>query len=142
MSDWAREPNEFGLEPLLRVNQRAVVLRAGPDEGYAAVAPVGGRVRMTGVQRSGGAAGGAGAVSGAGPDGAAGEMVAIVGESGAGKSSLLHLLAALDTAYGGRGLVWGGPVERDVGAGGFGVSEPEDGVCVAVSLSAAGVYCG
>jgi lipoprotein-releasing system ATP-binding protein len=36
----------------------------------------------------------------------AGEMVAIVGESGAGKSSLLHLLAALDTASSGE--VWYG----------------------------------
>ena len=35
---------------------------------------------------------------------AAGEMVAIVGESGAGKSSLLHLLAALDRPSGGE--VW------------------------------------
>jgi lipoprotein-releasing system ATP-binding protein len=35
---------------------------------------------------------------------AAGEMVAIVGESGAGKSSLLHLLAALDTPTAGE--VW------------------------------------
>lgn len=34
----------------------------------------------------------------------AGEMVAIVGESGAGKSSLLHLLAALDRAT--EGEVW------------------------------------
>ncbi len=34
-----------------------------------------------------------------------GEMVAIVGESGAGKSSLLHLLAALDTATAGEVLV-------------------------------------
>ena len=38
---------------------------------------------------------------------AAGEMVAIVGESGAGKSSLLHLLAALDTPTSGE--VWCGP---------------------------------
>jgi lipoprotein-releasing system ATP-binding protein len=37
---------------------------------------------------------------------AAGEMVAIVGESGAGKSSLLHLLAALDTPTSGE--VWCG----------------------------------
>src|SRR6202046_4899756 len=36
----------------------------------------------------------------------AGEMVAIVGESGAGKSSLLHLLAALDTPT--AGDVWCG----------------------------------
>ena len=32
---------------------------------------------------------------------AAGEMVAVIGDSGAGKSSLLHLLAALDTATSG-----------------------------------------
>lgn len=37
---------------------------------------------------------------------ASGEMVAIVGESGAGKSSLLHLLAALDTPTSGE--VWCG----------------------------------
>lgn len=37
---------------------------------------------------------------------ASGEMVAIVGESGAGKSSLLHLLAALDTPTAGE--VWCG----------------------------------
>ncbi len=36
----------------------------------------------------------------------AGEMVAIVGESGAGKSSLLHLLAALDRPT--AGDVWCG----------------------------------
>jgi len=36
----------------------------------------------------------------------AGDMVAIVGESGAGKSSLLHLLAALDTPTAGE--VWCG----------------------------------
>jgi lipoprotein-releasing system ATP-binding protein len=36
----------------------------------------------------------------------AGEMVAVVGESGAGKSSLLHLLAALDTPTAGE--VWCG----------------------------------
>ncbi len=37
---------------------------------------------------------------------AAGEMVAVVGESGAGKSSLLHLLAALDRPTAGE--VWCG----------------------------------
>lgn len=39
---------------------------------------------------------------------AAGEMVAVVGESGAGKSSLLHLLAALDRPTAGE--VWCGAV--------------------------------
>ncbi len=43
---------------------------------------------------------------------AVGEMVAIVGESGAGKSSLLHLLAALDRPSGGE--VW--IAERRLGA--------------------------
>ena len=51
---------------------------------------------------------------------AAGEMVAIVGESGAGKSSLLHLLAALDRPSGGE--VWvagrrlGGMTPKDASA--------------------------
>ena len=40
---------------------------------------------------------------------AAGEMVAVVGESGAGKSSLLHLLAALDTPTSGE--VWCGEMQ-------------------------------
>jgi lipoprotein-releasing system ATP-binding protein len=40
---------------------------------------------------------------------AAGEMVAIVGESGAGKSSLLHLLAALDRPTAGE--VWCGAID-------------------------------
>ncbi len=39
----------------------------------------------------------------------AGEMVAVVGESGAGKSSLLHLLAALDSPTAGK--VWCGEIE-------------------------------
>ncbi len=41
----------------------------------------------------------------------AGEMVAIVGESGAGKSSLLHLLAALDRPS--EGAVWFGETRVD-----------------------------
>lgn len=40
---------------------------------------------------------------------ASGEMVAVVGESGAGKSSLLHILAAMDTAT--TGQVWCGATE-------------------------------
>src|SRR5580692_4858747 len=43
---------------------------------------------------------------------AAGEMVAIVGESGAGKSSLLHLLAALDSPTAGEIVCNGKPVSR------------------------------
>src|ERR1700744_6287590 len=43
---------------------------------------------------------------------AAGEMVAIVGESGAGKSSLLHLLAALDTPTAGEIVCNGKPVSH------------------------------
>jgi lipoprotein-releasing system ATP-binding protein len=43
---------------------------------------------------------------------AAGEMVAIVGESGAGKSSLLHLLAALDRPTAGEIFCEGKPISR------------------------------
>ena len=46
---------------------------------------------------------------------AAGEMVAIVGESGAGKSSLLHLLAALDTPT--EGDVWVGEAGQEIRLG-------------------------
>jgi len=42
----------------------------------------------------------------------AGEMVAIVGESGAGKSSLLHLLAALDRPTAGEIVCNGRPISR------------------------------
>ena len=73
----------------------------------------------------------------------AGEMVAIVGESGSGKSSLLHLLAALDRPTAGE--VWCGETAAKQGrrverAAGGGVSQPRGGICVAVPLSAAGVY--
>ena len=87
---------EGGLEPLPVVRERTVVMRAvGLTKIYAAIS------------------------EGAGPERPAlelfrgldlkihaGEMVAIVGESGAGKSSLLHLLAALDTPTAGE--VWCG----------------------------------
>jgi lipoprotein-releasing system ATP-binding protein len=53
----------------------------------------------------------------------AGEMVAVVGESGAGKSSLLHLLAALDTPTAGE--VWCG--ETNVAGPGKGLSAREAG---------------
>jgi lipoprotein-releasing system ATP-binding protein len=90
--------NDSGLQPLPAVRERTVVMRAeGLTKAYPAVS------------------GGAGAERGAlelfrGLDLKvhAGEMVAIVGESGAGKSSLLHLLAALDTPTAGE--VWCGEV--------------------------------
>jgi lipoprotein-releasing system ATP-binding protein len=43
---------------------------------------------------------------------AAGEMIAIVGESGAGKSSLLHLLAALDRPTAGEIFCNGNPISQ------------------------------
>ncbi len=66
-------------------------------------------------------------------------MVAVVGESGAGKSSLLHLLAALDRPTAGE--VWCGEtnVTRPECAGeAGGVSQSGDWVRVAVPLPAAG----
>lgn len=82
------------LEPFLPLAGREVVLRAdGLTKTYPAVSGVAGRgdvVLFRGLDL---------AVR-------AGEMVAIVGESGAGKSSLLHLLAALDRPTSGE--VWCG----------------------------------
>src|ERR1700687_2550649 len=97
------EPNngayEFGWEPFPLVTGRAVVLRAvGLTKTYAAVARAG----------SGQTAGAAPVLElfrGLDLTVHAGEMVAIVGESGAGKSSLLHLLAELDKATAGEGRV-------------------------------------
>jgi lipoprotein-releasing system ATP-binding protein len=90
----SRFENEGSLEPLPVVTEPAVVLRAvGLTKSYAAVSD---------------AAGGRALELFRGLDLAvhAGEMVAIVGESGAGKSSLLHLLAALDKPTAGE--VWVG----------------------------------
>ncbi len=87
-----------GLQPLPGVTERVAVLRAeGLTKIYAAVSGA-----------RGDAAGRGELELFRGLDLAvyAGEMVAIVGESGAGKSSLLHLLAALDTPTAGE--VWCG----------------------------------
>lgn len=91
MSDATQPRYEGPLEPLPTTEQ-AVVLRAVElTKSYAAVS---------------GKAGGAAVELFRGLDLAihAGELVAIVGESGAGKSSLLHLLAALDKPTAGE--VW------------------------------------
>jgi lipoprotein-releasing system ATP-binding protein len=91
-----RFENEGTLEPLPVVRERTVVMRAvGLTKTYAAVA---------GKSGSGRAA--LELFRGLDLKVHAGEMVAIVGESGAGKSSLLHLLAALDTPTAGE--VWCG----------------------------------
>ena len=92
------------LEPLLPGTGSPVVLRAeGLRKAYAAVA--------AGAGRSTGRAAGRGELElfrGLNLEVRAGEMVAIVGESGAGKSSLLHLLAALDRPTAGE--VWCGEI--------------------------------
>jgi lipoprotein-releasing system ATP-binding protein len=85
------------LEPFPRLMERAVVMRAVElTKTYAAVSKTGAT----------GARGDVELFRGLNLTVHAGEMVAIVGESGVGKSSLLHLLAALDRPTGGE--VWFG----------------------------------
>src|SRR5258705_4708319 len=87
---------EGGLEPLPVVRERAVVMRTvGLTKVFAAVSEGAGSARPA-----------LELFRGLDVNVYAGEMVAIVGESGAGKSSLLHLLAALDMPTAGE--VWCG----------------------------------
>ena len=89
--------NESGSEPFLSEMERGVVMRAvGLTKAYPAVE----RVGVAGTR------GDVELFRGLDLAVQAGEMVAIVGESGTGKSSLLHLLAALDRPTAGE--VWFG----------------------------------
>ena len=84
-----RFENEGSLEPLPRMAETVVLRAVGLTKTYAAVSAAGGALEL---------------FRGLDLTIHAGEMVAIVGESGAGKSSLLHLLAALDKPTAGE--VW------------------------------------
>ena len=108
MTDVNRVADESRLEPLPVVTEPEVVLRA---EGLTKIYPaVTGRVGSGDVEL----------FRGLDLEVRAGEMVSIVGESGAGKSSLLHLLAALDWPTAGE--VWFG-AERLSGLSGRQASE-------------------
>ncbi len=108
MTEVNRVADESRLEPLPVVTGPEVVLRAeGLTKTYPAVS---GRVGSGDVEL----------FRGLDLEVRAGEMVSIVGESGAGKSSLLHLLAALDRPTAGE--VWFG-AERLGGFSGRQASE-------------------
>ncbi len=94
MSEVGGGESGYDLEPFAPEKERAVVMRAvGLTKTYAAVSGAAGRGDVE-------------LFRGLDLTVHAGEMVAIVGESGAGKSSLLHLLAALDRPTAGE--VWFG----------------------------------
>jgi lipoprotein-releasing system ATP-binding protein len=96
MSEANAEIDAYGLEPFLTNEARAVALRAvGLTKTYPAVSSSAAAVR-----------GDVELFRGLDLTVMEGEMVAIVGESGTGKSSLLHLLAALDKPS--AGDVWFG----------------------------------
>ncbi len=94
-----RYEGEGSLEPLPVAMQRSVVMRAvGLTKVYAAFSQDAGSAQTERLALE--------LFRGLDLKVHAGEMVAIVGESGAGKSSLLHLLAALDRPTAGE--VWCG----------------------------------
>ena len=69
-----------------------------------------------------------------------GEMLAIVGESGAGKSSLLHILGALDRASAGDVYCAQIPVAKLTDDAAADFRNRSDRLCLAVSLPAAGIH--